>query len=138
MRFQCLLLHCMYLTLFFSAILRKLLLRRSGLSWTNIFAKCSTMCTPQQEVSKFHYTRRKYKLVRPTKRTLLRPFPRTIPAPSYVANPTTRDASDEIIELKNEEQIENMRRSCRLAREILDATAENIKVFRTSQNRFEV
>ncbi|XP_060062558.1 methionine aminopeptidase 1D, mitochondrial-like [Ylistrum balloti] len=81
--------------------------------------------TPQKEVSKFHYSRRKYKLVRPADCTPLRDFPRDrIPMPSYVQNPTIEKKE---LELKNEEQLKKMRRSCKLARKILDATAEQIK-----------
>ncbi|XP_033749519.1 methionine aminopeptidase 1D, mitochondrial-like [Pecten maximus] len=82
--------------------------------------------TSEQEVSKFHYSRRKFKLVRPVDCTPLRDFPRDrIPMPSYVQNPTV--GKIEKLELKNKEQIEKMRNSCELARKILDATAGQIK-----------
>ncbi|XP_069138306.1 methionine aminopeptidase 1D, mitochondrial-like [Argopecten irradians] len=89
---------------------------------------CTTLeVKPEGEVSKFHYSRRKFKLVRPVDCTPLRDFPRDrIPIPSYVENPTV--GKKEKLELKNEEQIVKMRNSCKLARTILDATAEQIQV----------
>ncbi|OWF56743.1 methionine aminopeptidase 1D, mitochondrial-like isoform X2 [Mizuhopecten yessoensis] len=84
-------------------------------------------CTSEPKISKFHYSRREFKLVRPAHCTPLRDFPRDrIPMPSYVENPTV--GKQEELELKNEKQIKKMRNVCQLARKILDATAEQIKV----------
>uniref|UniRef100_A0A0C9PXG5 MAP1D protein n=1 Tax=Fopius arisanus TaxID=64838 RepID=A0A0C9PXG5_9HYME len=69
----------------------------------------------------------KYELIEPWK--IIHPF-RTIPAsiakPCYYKS-QSQDIPPQIVEIKNENQIECMRHSCRLAKKILNHTKEIIK-----------
>lgn len=54
--------------------------------------------------------------------------PRYIPSPPYVRKTSQRDVAPKLPDIKSSEEIDKMRKSCALARKILDELARNLKV----------
>ncbi|CAH1774636.1 unnamed protein product [Owenia fusiformis] len=81
----------------------------------------------------FGFTRKpkpKYSVVKPGSVSGLLHVPKHIVKPPYAQDPDDEKAYDspKVIEIKNEVQIAGMRESCKLARKVLDLTAEIVKV----------
>ena len=104
----------------------------AAMQWRQIWhydnSRFSLMTMTFQPSRPFWSHRKRYSLVRPGRVSPLREVPDHIPRPGYALDPTTFDygTMKGEGECKTEEQIEGVRRACRVARSVLDHTAKHI------------
>ncbi|KAL0267715.1 UNVERIFIED_CONTAM: hypothetical protein PYX00_009906 [Menopon gallinae] len=70
----------------------------------------------------------KYNIVMPEIVSEKLHVPRFIPCPPYIRRTTRDDIVPKLPEVKNSEEVEKMRKSCALAREVLDELGRHVKV----------